>query len=188
MSNPVEALADFPDRLRTASWFSMVGDPLTAAERTDAADYLTPLGFSDVALSEIASWDAAESCIKATDWEADWWDAEENRRATLLAQAEERFGKLTMLEALTGISEQVSDRVHGAAALAATAGGVADQGLTRAAAGAATMACYHAAVETAAGASTGTGTGNGNPFAAKFRLFAAGHWPLCVRGGTFYVF
>lgn len=128
MSDPVEALADFPDRLRTASWFSMVGDPLTAAERTDAADYLKPLGFPDVALAEIASWGDAESCIKATDWETGWWDAEESRRATLLTQAEERFGKATMLEALTAISEQVSDRVHGAAALAATGGGVADQG------------------------------------------------------------
>jgi hypothetical protein len=184
VSDPVEALADFPARLRTASWFSMVGEPLTAAERTDAADYLNPLGFSAIALAEIASWRAAESCIKATDWEAGWWDAEEKRRANFLAQAEERFGKMTMLEALTAISEQVSDVVHGAAALAATGSGVADQGLTRAAAGAATMACYQAAVEAAAGAD---GDG-GNPFAAKFRLFAAGHWPLCVRGGTFYIF
>jgi len=184
--DPLEALADFPDRLRTASWFSMVGDPLTVAERTDAADYLNPLGFANVALSEITSWEAAETCIKATDWETEWWDAEEKRRAALLVQAEERFGKLTMLEALTSISEQVSDRVHGAAALAATGGGIADQGLTRAAAGAATMACYHAAVEAAA--STAANTTNGKPFAAKFRLFAAGHWPLCVRGATFYVF
>ncbi|MEE8443834.1 MAG: hypothetical protein V3S44_00695 [Alphaproteobacteria bacterium] len=182
MSSPLEALADFPGRLRTASWFSMIGEPLTAAERADTADYLKPLGFPDVALAEVASWRAAENCIKATDWEADWWDAEDRWRATLLARAEERFGKLTMLEALTAISEQVSDMVHGAAALAATGGGVADQGLTRAAAGAATMACHQAAVEAAADIA------NGKPFAAKFRLFAAGHWPLCVRGATFYVF
>ena len=29
---------------------------------------------------------------------------------------------------------------------------------------------------------------NDNPFIAKYRLFEAGHWPLCVRGQAFYIF
>jgi len=64
---------------------------------------------------------------------------------------------------------------------------LADQGLTRSAAGAATMSAYQAAVEKAADVDVTKKTG-GHAFAAKFRLFEAGHWPLCVRAGTFYIF
>jgi len=179
---PVPALDEFSSRLGTASWFSVIGEALTPTEHTDATSYMTSLGLTDVATSEIASWGDAEACIKATEWNNAWWDAEDRLRLSLLERAEERFGKTAMLEALTVLSEQVSDVVHGAAAVAATRHGVADPGLIRAAAGAATMACYQAAVGIAADLA------NDNPFMAKYRLFEAGHWPLCVRGAVFYVF
>ena len=178
----VPAVAQFADRLGTASWFSMFGEPLTPAEHADAAAYLSCLGLDDAITGEIAAWGDAEACIKATDWNSDWWDTEDRLRQTLLETAEKKFGKTSVLEALTGISEQVFGVVHGAAAVAATRGGVADPGLIRAAAGAATMACYQAAVGIAADPA------NDNPFIAKYRLFEAGHWPLCVRGAVFYVF
>ncbi len=160
----------------------MIGEALTAAEQSDAASYVSGLGMADAATQEVASWGDAEACIKATDWNSDWWDAEDRLRLDLLERAEQQLGKAAALEALTGISEQVSDVVHGAAAVAAARDGVADAGLIRAAAGAATMACYQAAVEVAADPA------NDNPFIAKYRLFEAGHWPLCVRGTVFYVF
>ncbi len=182
MTSSVPALAEFADRLRAASWFSVIGEPLTPAEHADAASYIKSLGLKDVAASEIASWHDAEACIKASDWDADWWDAEERLRRELLERAQQRHGEAVILEALTEISEQVSDTVHGAAAVAAARGGVADTGLIRSAAGAATMACYQAAVGIAADLA------NDNPFIAKYRLFEAGHWPLCVRGAAFYIF
>ena len=92
-----------------------------------------------------------------------------------------------MTRALTDLSEKASDIVHGAAAIAASRGGVADQGLTRSAAGAATMSAYQAAVEKAANIDAANDN-SGHAFAAKFRLFEAGHWPLCVRDGAIYVF
>lgn len=178
----VPALAEFADRLGAASWFSVIGDPLTAAENADATSYTSSLGLADVVISEVSSWGDVETCIKAPDWDSEWWDAEERLRHSLLGRAQERYGEAVMLEALTKISEQVSDTVHGAAAVAAARGGVADPGLIRAAAGAATMACYQAAVGVAAELD------NDNPFIAKYRLFEAGHWPLCVRGAAFYIF
>jgi hypothetical protein len=178
----VPELVQFAGRLGTASWFSVIGETLTPTENADAASYLAYLGLADVATNEIASWGDAEACIKASDWNSGWWDAEDDLRLTLLERAEERLGKFAVLEALTGLTEQVSDVVHGAAAVAAARGGIADPGLIRAAAGAATMACYQAAVGIAAK------PGNDNPFMAKYRLFEAGHWPLCVRGTVFYVF
>ncbi len=165
-----------------ASWFSVVGEKLTDAELIDSASYMSGLGMTDNQTCEVAGWTDAEACIKATDWNGDWWDAEERLRHGLLEQVQSRLGEAPALEALTGISEQVSDVIHGAAAVAAARDGIADAGLIRAAAGAATMACYQAAVAIAANVA------NDNPFMAKYRLFEAGHWPLCVRGRAFYVF
>ncbi len=182
MQIPVPALADFTQRLDAASWFSVVGEALTPGEHADASTYLTHLGLADVATRELATWGDAEACIKAADWAQRWWDAEDQRRRSLLASAQARFGDGATLAALSAISEQVSGIVHGAAAVAATRVGVADAGLIRAAAGAATMACYQAAVEIAARSDPDC------PFIAKYRLFEAGHWPLCVRGAADYVF
>jgi hypothetical protein len=182
MGTDVAALADFPRRVRAASWFSMVGSPLSDAERADVDAYVAPLGLSPLDIAEVSTWQDAEACIKQTDWDERWWHAEDERRKSLLARAEDALGELELTRALTDLSDKVSDVVHGAAAVAASRGGVADQGLTRSAAGAATMAAYQAAVEATANVA------NGHPFAAKFRLFEAGHWPLCVRNGTFYVF
>jgi hypothetical protein len=182
MAVAVPALAEFSSRLGAASWFSVIGETLTAAEHADVASYMMSLGLTDMATSEIASWSDAEACIKATDWNSGWWDAEDRLRLNLLERAEQHFGKTVLLEALTVLSEQVSDVVHGAAAVAATRDGIADPGLIRAAAGAATMACHQAAVGIAADLT------NDNPFMAKYRLFEAGHWPLCARGAVFYIF
>jgi hypothetical protein len=72
--------------------------------------------------------------------------------------------------------------VHGAAAVAASRSGVADEALIRAAAGAATQGAYHAALVLAAGGD------EHHPFAIKFRLFEAGRWPLGIVGATFNLF
>ncbi|MEK9966600.1 MAG: hypothetical protein VW582_09595 [Rhodospirillaceae bacterium] len=187
MTDAVAALADFRQRLRMASWFSFVGTPLSDAERADISEYTESLGLGPLPVTELGDWRAAEDCIKQTDWDTGWWNAEEERRQALLSRAEARVGDMALTRALTELSEKASDIVHGAAAIAASRGGVADQGLTRSAAGAATMSAYQAAVEKAA-APDAANDNQGLPFAAKFRLFEAGHWPLCVRGGTIYVF
>ncbi|MBN41883.1 MAG: hypothetical protein CL573_00080 [Alphaproteobacteria bacterium] len=187
MTDPVAVLADFPQRLRMASWFSFVGTPLSESEREDVAEYMQGIGLNDLSLVELETWRAAEDRIKQTDWDASWWKGEEDLRKTLLEQATAKIGDTALTRALTNLSEKASDIVHGAAAIAASRNGVADQGLTRSAAGAATMAAYQAAVEKAAGIDASNGN-NGHAFAAKFRLFEAGHWPLCVHGGTIYVF
>jgi hypothetical protein len=94
MAVEVPALAEFSDRLGTASWFSMIGEPLTPAEQTDAARYMSCLGLDEVETQGIGSWESAEACIKSTDWNSDWWDAEDRLRVDLLERAEQRFGKL----------------------------------------------------------------------------------------------
>src|SRR6185437_4805443 len=66
-------------------------------------------------------------------------------------------------------------------ALARARAGIADPMLTRVASGAAAQACHQAALAIAAAA------GPDHLFAIKFRLFAAGRWPLGIVGDRFFV-
>src|SRR5262249_44873967 len=100
----------------------------------------------------------------------------------LLEAAAGRCGEEPLMAALSEVMQAASDRVHGEAAVAAVRDGVADPALHRVAAGAATQACYHAALALAAG------RGDTHAFGAKFRLFAGGRWTLGIVGERFFVF
>ena len=178
----IPPLSQFSNRLNFASWFSVLGQTLTPVEYTDAQDYVLGIGLKNTTISQVTSWEKAESCIKAEDWSRDWWHAEDQLRIKLLKNAENNFCKSELLFSLTSITEQVSNVIHGAAAIAAAHSNIANPGLIRSTAGAATMACYHAGLEVVGSQQ------NKAPFMAKYRLFEAGHWPLCVRKSVFYVF
>ena len=155
-----------------AAWFSTLGEPLGEAEAADIAGYLAGLQLAAAPTRAVASWREAGEIVRAPAGR--WWDAEEAERARL-----ERIARLDPADrewlALT-------DALHGAAAVAATRGGCADQGLIRAAAGAATYAVHQYRLVRAAGG------GDEHPFVRKYALFAGGHWPLGVYGDRFAIF
>jgi len=187
---PVFSLANDPPELAAVrrlaedaareSWFAALAEPLTAAEREDAAAYLAALDLSAAAVEGVADWNAARAATVAADWDRRWWDREEALRQRCLAEAGARFGEAALLGALTEVITAAGDVVHGQAAVAATGAGVADAALVRVAAGAATQGCYQAALDRA--------VGGGTAFGIKYRLFAAGRWPLGIVGGRFRVF
>lgn len=92
------------------------------------------------------------------------------------------LGRETLGIRMSAIEHAASDHLQGVASTALARAGLADAGLGKSAAGSATIAVHHAALALAAG-KTGA-----HPFAAKFRLFQAGRWPLGVYGNVFYVF
>ncbi|WP_416898251.1 MAG: hypothetical protein ACMVY4_00460 [Minwuia sp.] len=177
------ALSRFASTLHHVSWFAAVGERLSDAERADAAGYLLALGFPECDIVPAMDWEEAEAAARNPDWNTAWWEAEEQLRAGLSAQAVEITGdEEAVLVALTNVTSKASDAVHGAAAVAASRFGVADQSLIRAAAGAATQAAYQAALVIAAAED------EDHAFAQKFQLFQAGRWPLGITGGTFSIF
>jgi len=167
---------------RRLGWFSSLGRPLALRERLDAEAYVAALGFPDVTVATVADWEEAESCARNPGWNTAWWEAEEQLRAALLADALAQAEEHDVMRALTLVAAAASDVVHGAAEAAAERDGVSDPALIRCAAGAATQAAYQAALLLAAGAD------DDHAFAAKFRLFAAGRWPLGIVGQTFNLF
>jgi hypothetical protein len=181
-SPALRGVARFARMVRNVAWFATLGEPLSSAERDDAEDYVSALGFPDADVALVADWEEAEAAIRNPGWNSDWWEAEEQLRAGLIADAMEQIGEDELLVALTAVTSAASEVVHGAAAVAAARAGVADQALIRAAAGAATQGAYQAALVLAAGAD------DMHPFALKYRLFEAGHWPLGIVGSTFNLY
>ncbi len=168
--------------LRHASWFAALGEPLTTAERAEAEAYLAALGVAGRSIAAVADWRAAERIARDPDWDVGWWEAEETLRQTLWRRLSRDANEHDLLAALSQVTDAASGVVLGQAAIAAARSGIADPALIRVAAGAATQAAYQAALAEIARA------GSAHAFAVKYRLYAAGRWPLGVVGGAFYLF
>jgi hypothetical protein len=170
----------FADAIARGSWFAACGEALAASEHAEAAAYLAALGLPGIAVAGVAGWAEAAATAQHPDWSRAWWDAEARAQAELQRLGEARFGAERLLAALTVVTEAAA-ALSGAAALALRRAGVADPMLTRVAAGAAAQACHQAALAIAAAA------GPDHLFAIKYRLFAAGRWPLGIVGDRFFV-
>ncbi|MGQ0676053.1 MAG: hypothetical protein ACT4N4_08220 [Rhodospirillales bacterium] len=163
--------------IRRVRWFARLGEPLSAAQRRDAASWLAGLGYPGCALAEAGDWRRARRIASDPRWERGWWQAEEKLRLALLRKAERRAGARRAMELLTEVTMAAQD---GAAKAAARK--IPDPGLAAAAAGAATQACYQGALAYLAGA------GADHAFSAKLGLFLGGRWPLGILGRRAYIF
>ena len=162
--------------VHAASWFAALGEPLTEGDRADAKAYAAT---EDVAL--VTSWRQTEDFLKSAEASLDWWEGEETERKALLARAEAQYPKRTLWTSLTELTTEAGDLVHGKAAMAAARMGGAAPASIHVAAGAAAQAVYQLAVARVAGETASL-------FESKFRLFAAGRWPLGVRGSRLVLF
>ena len=174
-------IATVMDGIRNGPWFAALGDPLLDGEKRDAGDYLAGLDLNGLDIKPVADWQSAAAITQNPGWDPAWWDAEEREKARLSDLATRRIGETALMTTLSDVM-RLSGNLHGLAAVAAARDGTADAGLIRAAAGAASQAAHYAALAHLAG------EGCDHAFAAKFRLFVAGRWPLCTIGKEFYVF
>ena len=167
--------------LRAAAWFAALGEPLTDDDRADADAYAKALGLGTLLLGLAREWPEAERVLQAPDWSPTWWDHEEERRRWLLAAAEVRYPERALWTSLTQLTTDIGDVVHGKAGIAAARMGGAAKASIHVAAGAAAQAAYQLALARLAEDAA-------SPFESKFRLFAAGRWPLGVLGSTLILF
>jgi hypothetical protein len=178
---PQVVLEQVKTDLRAAAWFAALGEPLTDDDRADADAYAKALGLGTLVLGLAREWPEAERVLKAPDWSSTWWDREEERRRWLLAEAEVRYPERALWTALTQLTTELGDVVHGKAGIAAARMGGAAKASIHVAAGAAAQAAYQLALARLAEDAA-------SPFESKFRLFAAGRWPLGVVGSTLILF
>jgi hypothetical protein len=178
---PRAVLDQVKAELRAAAWFAALGEPLTDGDRADADAYARALGLGKLLLGQARDWPEAERVLQAPDWSPAWWDREEMQRRRLLAEAEARYPERALWTALTDLTTELGDSVHGKAGVAAARMGGAAKASVHVAAGAAAQAAYHLALARLAQDAA-------SPFESKFRLFAAGRWPLGVVGSTLVLF
>ena len=178
---PSSLFASLRSEVRAAAWFAALGEPLTDGDRADADAYARLLGLGTLVLGQAHDWPEAERVLKAPDWSPAWWEAEEALRQRLLADAEARYPERVLWTALTELTTEAGDIVHGKAATAAARMGGSAKASVHVAAGAAAQATYQLALARLARDAA-------SPFESKFRLFAAGRWPLGVVGSTLVLF
>jgi hypothetical protein len=168
--------------LASVPWFTHVGQPLLPAERGHARDYLDALGFADADLVPIRDWEEAASAAENPGFDSAWWDAEEQLRAALTAEALTLVDDRELNLALTRLSERAGAAAGRAAKEAAELGHMEDESLLHAAVGAAVQAAHQRALVEIAGADAD------HAFRPKFALFESGRWPIAVVGSTFHLF
>jgi hypothetical protein len=163
----------------TPAWFTCLGLPLTQAEAGDVAAYLSKLGYAANTPVEIAqSWREVEALLKRPDWDAAWWQAEDNARLQLMQAAGDSN---EVAEALNLATDATTEALHGAAAMAALRESVGDAYLPRVAAGAALQAVHQRALALLAHAPD-------HAFTHKYALFASGHWVLGFYNQRLFLF
>ncbi len=177
--SPIHA---FVRQLRRDSWFAALGAPLTAGEIADINAYADELCIPIICIKNATGWRDAERTTRDPNWSQAWWSTEQELQDLLGAHAAARHGASVALRQLSDVTDAAGDIVLGAAAMASARDGIADESLIRVAAGAATQACYQAVL-----AILGCGDGD-HVFAVKYRLYAAGRWPLGVVGDHFHIF
>jgi len=165
-------------------WFGGLGAELDGREELLAEDYLLALGFPDARIAPVLDWEEAADAAANPDWNTEWWEAEEQVRVALVTEACQRADEETVMVALTHLQNQAIEAVLEPAELAAEAGGVADEELIRAAAGAGAQAIYQAGLLLAAEHEDD----EHHVFALKYRLFESGRWPIGVVGNSFHIF
>ena len=178
---PRVVLNQVKTELRAAAWFAALGERLTDGDRADADAYARALGLGALLLGQARDWPEAERVLKAPDWSPAWWDREEAQRRRLLAEAHARYPERALWTALTELTTELGETVHGKAGVAAVRMGGAAKASIHVAAGAAAQAAYQLALARLTSDAA-------SPFESKFRLFAAGRWPLGVVGSTLVLF
>ena len=174
-------VAAFTAEVPRLKWFAAVGTILTPAVIEAAERYVAALGLAPGPIAPVVGWREAAATAQRPDWSRDWWQAESACEQALQRQGAARFGLRPLLAALTALAE-VAAELQAPAASALAAAGVDAPALVKVAAGAAAQACHQRGLALLAGSETG------RAFTAKFELFAAGHWPLGIVGGTCFVF
>ena len=178
----LRSVVRFNKLLPSIPWFSSLGDPLSPEALATARDYMDALGFPDAFVAEIEDWDDAAYAAANPDWNTDWWEAEEQLRMGLTAEALELISEEDLNLALTHVSATASPVISNAVEALSDGMGIEDMELVRAITGSAVQTCHQAALVLAAGEE------DTHPFALKYKLYELGHWPIAISGNSFNIF
>lgn len=180
-------LSRFARSLDRIPWFANIGGKMTPGARAAADDYMSGLGFPDTELAMLLDWGDAAAAAESLDWQSPAWEAEESLRADLTGRALELLSEDALRIGMALIAEKVADPAKDAVEELAYLSDLDDEAIKTLCVGAAVQAANGAALALIAAEDTDFDAEN-HPFAAKFRLFEFGRWPVSITGSSFNLF
>ncbi|MGJ3231751.1 MAG: hypothetical protein ACFE0P_08135 [Oceanicaulis sp.] len=174
----------FAESLGDPAFFSRLGEPLNARERTLANAYLDGLGFPGAAPAPLGDWSDAVAAAEALDRDPAAWEAEEMLRVSLIEQVLERLDEQALQAALALVAAKIGEIAREAAEASAALDDVYDEAVVNAAAGGLVQAANGAALVILAEAEDDAPP---HPFLARWRLYVRGRWPVGVAGSTYNI-
>lgn len=177
----------FTRTLEGIPWFANMGEPLTPGARAAARTFVEGLGFPDAEVAILVDWDDAAAAAESLDWQSPAWEAEELLRADLTTRALELLSEEALQIAMTLIAARIAEPAREGMEQAAVIFDFEDEEGKQLAVGAAVQAAHQSALALIAAHDPAFDAEN-HPFAAKFRLFEFGRWPVGVVGSSFNLF
>ena len=172
-----------------------VGEPLGASVKELARAYLDGLGYPEAEAAPMLNWDDALDAALSLDVNSAGWEAEEQLRAALVDAALTQVSEEGLGVLLAHLAAQLSETLHELAEEALYMADELPDHVIDLAVGAGQQAAYGAALVLAAGgagdrddASNDRADILSHPIMLKYRLFAAGRWPLTLTGQTLNIF
>lgn len=167
-------------------WFSRIGQSISAEELRITEDYLSAIGFPNTNIATVTDWNDAAAVAETPAWNSGWWEAEEQLRAALIADALMVIDERELTQSLNHVTAQTAGQalvaIDEAAKLHTIESNPNIMEFLNAAAGIAVASSYHAGLAIAAQNEAE------HPFSIKFRLFENGRLPLGMAGNTFSIF
>ena len=117
----LSAMARFARTVTEYRWFERVGEALSEDDRAASLAYLSAVGFPDARVSAVTGWEEAAGLAENPEWNSEWWEAEEQLRSGLVAQAMEEVDESELTQALNHITAQAAGAAQDAAQAAAEA-------------------------------------------------------------------
>ncbi len=180
-------LTRFAKTLDRIPWFANLGEPLTPGARAAAEQYIDKLGFPDAEVAILVDWDDAAAAAESLDWQSPAWEAEELQRADLTGRALEFISEEALQIGMTLIADKITVPAKEGMEQAAVIFDIEEQAPRNIAVGAAVQAANGAALALLASGDPDFDI-EAHPFAAKFRLFEFGRWPVGITGLSFNLF
>lgn len=180
-------LSRFARSLDRIPWFANIGEALTPGARAAADDYMAGLGFPNAGLALLMDWDDAAAAAESLDWQSPAWEAEESLRADLTSRALESLSEEALRIGMSLIAEKVAEPARDAVEELSYLSDLDDEAIKTLCVGSAVQAANGAALALIAASDTDFDAEN-HPFAAKFRLFEFGRWPVSITGSSFNLF
>lgn len=180
-------LTKFARTLDRIPWFANLGEPLTPGARAAAKHYISKLGFPDAEVAILVDWEDAAAAAESLDWQSAAWEAEELQRADLTGRALDVLSEEALRIGMTLIADKITGPATEGMEQAAFIFDIEEEAARNLAVGAAVQSAHGAALALLAAGDPGFDIDE-NPFAAKFRLFEFGRWPVGITGLSFNVF